>query len=487
MRGPRRVRAPDADLAAGSLVGCEVLLLNWKGPDHPKAGGAEAYCWELAKPLQVAGIRPLLFTSRHRGAASSDVIDGIEVRRAGGKFTVYARAALFMLFRRHRFAAVLDSQNGIPFFAPLWLARSRTPVICVIHHVHQEQFRQHFNRPVAAIGRFLERVVARHVYGRGAVVTVSPSSRAEIRMRLGLEGPIYVIPNGLTPDDEAPRRRAAEPTIVYLGRLVAHKRIDRLLEACRELRTRWPDLRVEIVGDGDAAPALRRQALALGLGSTARFHGRVGDDSRNRILGEAWLSVMPSEREGWGLTILEANALGVPAVGYDVPGVRDAINDTENGWFVRRDECLTDVLDRALTELRDPARARELAVSCRRWAARFRWDASARQLADLLAAEVRQSALRARRSTTRRIHDCETVVTFDLARELSPAALPIRLSDHRAVHQGRAGLLLHGADIEQALGVLRRLDSPLEPHARVARSLDLLLGPIAELTGEAAD
>ena len=477
---PAASRSPEA----GELAGSEVLLLNWKGPDHPKAGGAEAYCWELGTRLVAAGVRVVMFTARHRGAAPSERIDGITVHRAGGTFTVYLHAALYLLRNRHRFAAVLDSQNGIPFFASMWLTQTSTPVLCVIHHVHQEQFRQHFSPPVAALGKFLERYAARLVYGRGAVVTVSPSSRAEIRMKLGLRGPIYIVPNGYRVEEyRAPQFRTPSPTLVYLGRLVAHKRIELLLEAARDLRERWRDLRVEIAGDGPAARSLQAHSHELGLDGTVTFHGRVDEGTRVRLLGTAWLSVLPSEREGWGLTILEANALGLPAVGFHVPGVRDAIHDGDNGWLVSRDGSLTSALTAALEELQDPERHRDVSARCRRWAARFSWDDSAQRLVDVIASEVRQARTPGRWRFPRRISDCETVATFRAGRDLVLAELPIRRSDHRWRRGRLTGLLLHGADVQGTAGILRRIGIHRVSEIRVARSSELLLGAVAAVDG----
>ena len=90
---------------------------------------------------------------------------------------------------------VVDCQNGIPFFSPLF-AGTDVPVVQVIHHVHQDQFATRFPAPVAALGRFLEGPATRRVYGPRAVVAVSPSTRQELRRRLRFRGPIFVVPNG---------------------------------------------------------------------------------------------------------------------------------------------------------------------------------------------------------------------------------------------------------------------------------------------------
>jgi len=69
------------------------------------------------------------------------------------------------------------------------------------------------------------------------------------------------------------------------------------------------------------------------------------------------------------LCVLEAAALGVPTVAYDVEGLRDAVRDGQTGWLVRDGEELADVVDRAVRELADPDRRDEVAAACRDWAA----------------------------------------------------------------------------------------------------------------------
>ncbi len=96
-----------------------------------------------------------------------------------------------------------------------------------------------------------------------------------------------------------------------------------------------------------------------------------------------------SQGEGWGLCVLEAAQLGVPTVAYDVDGLRDAVRPGETGWLVRAGQRIEDVTQSALAELADPRRRDEIGRACRQWAARFDWDHSAAELADLVGAAVR--------------------------------------------------------------------------------------------------
>jgi len=92
--------------------------------------------------------------------------------------------------------------------------------------------------------------------------------------------------------------------------------------------------------------------------------------------------------------VLEAAALGVPTVAFDVPGLRDAIWDGRTGWLVRDGETIEDVTERAIKELADRARRREIAAACRRWASCLTWDQSTERMAELISSSVHYATSR---------------------------------------------------------------------------------------------
>nr|BFE86837.1 hypothetical protein GCM10020093_094380 [Planobispora longispora] len=117
------------------------------------------------------------------------------------------------------------------------------------------------------------------------------------------------------------------------------------------------------------------------------MHGFLSEEEKVQVLGGAQLHVTASEFEGWGLTVIEAAALGVPTVAYDVAGLRDSVRDGETGWLVREGETLEDVVDRALKLLSDPVRREEIAHECRQWAGRFTWRRTGAAMTELIAGE----------------------------------------------------------------------------------------------------
>lgn len=466
-----------------AAAGLRVLFLNWRDSGHPEAGGAEVFVTEVSRRLADQGAEVQLFSARAPGQPERETVDGVQTVRRGGRWTVYPQALRYLLSQRRRVDVVVDCQNGLPFFAPL-VARRSTAVLLLIHHVHQDQFLAHFPRPLARIGQWLEGPASRAVYRQRSVAVVSPSTRTDVRRRLRLRGPVSVVPNGVTRDEPTGRTaRAEQPTIVCVGRLVVHKRMERLLEATARLRPQHPDLVVHVVGDGPDRARLQRLSRELGLEDVVHFSGRVPAEQRDRLLESAWLTVNPSMGEGWGLGVLEAAAAGVPAVAAAVPGLRDAVVPGRTGWLVSDDEQLDDAIDRALRLLADPAEAARWSARCVSWAAGFTWDRTTERLLGVAAAERARRSLppgqpeRRRRSdlvTWAECHLPEPQLFRDRARQ------QLRSEDLWQSSQRSGWLLCSACDEEDLSRVVARLGgSDAAPQLATGAQL---LGALAPIT-----
>jgi glycosyltransferase involved in cell wall biosynthesis len=448
------VRAGTVSVTAlGMVAGRRILFLNWRDTRNPEAGGAEEFVDEIASRFAAAGAQVTVFASRFPVAEPLEITRGYVVARDGGRYGVYLAGAAHAAHFARAYDAVVDCQNGIPFFSPLYLPPT-TAVVCVIHHVHQRQWSLYFRWPVSAVGRALEKQGMRAVYWHTPFVGVSPSTREEIRRVLHLAGPVHIVPNGVTIQQDAAEPRATRPRVAVVTRLVPHKRLHLLIDAVPELLRRWPDLTVEIAGTGPQLLALRERAVSLGVDGAVRLPGYVDEATKARLLSTAWLTAAPSIAEGWGLTVLEANSLGTPAVAFNVPGLRDSVVDGRTGWLVD-DGDLAAGLARALTHLSDASARTEVAASCRAWAATFSWDRSAERLARVLVAEMARCATgrHERRSSV----DLSTVVEVE-----NRPGIDQRLAQHlRVTDEWRVGathwhVLLNGCDEVDAVRALGR-------------------------------
>jgi glycosyltransferase involved in cell wall biosynthesis len=462
------------------LAGRRILFLNWRDQSNPQAGGAESYTEEIAQRFVHAGSLVTLFTSKYRGAAPYETSNGYRVIRQGGRFGIYLAAARYLRRHANDFDAVVDFQNGVPFFAPLW-APAKMPVICVVHHVHHRQFDMYFRWPMNQVGRLLEGRASRRVYKKVPFVAVSPSTRAEMRRELRFRNPIYIVPNGMGLPRPGSGPRSPQPTIAVVTRLVPHKQLHHLVEAVPDLLAQWPDLRVTIAGSGPASEALQAQVRQLALENVVTLPGRVPEEAKRQLLAEAWLTVAPSLAEGWGLTVMEAGAAGTPAVAYDVPGLRDSVRHGITGWLVQPGESLATALNGAISELSDPQRQRAVGEQAIRWAANFSWDSSADRLASVLVTEMKRKELRI--AERRQAIDLATTASWppdastDRERMLRKT---LRATDIITIDESGISALLIGCDEVGALKALKRGAIPV-PTLRLATSRGVLSGNPAKI------
>ena len=438
------------------MNGGHIAVLNWRDRSHPRAGGAELYCERVSAELAEEGLAVTYLTARVSGAPRVEERDGFRVIRMGGTLTVYFAVLLWLWRHRREIDGVLDSQNGIPFFSPLALGR-RVPVVLLIHHVHQQQFRQYFSWPIGQIGGWLEKSVTKWIYGRRSIVTVSPSSRNAIRRELQLEGNVFVTPCGTDMPEPGPAvARAERPRLVCVTRLVAHKRVHLVLDAVAAAREKVPDLQLHLVGDGPERAALTEQIDRLGLTGCVTVHGRVDDARRTALLRTAWMTVCASAGEGWGLSVVEASALGVPVIALRVPGLQDAVQDGRTGVLVKDAADLAGAITAMALRLADEQEAARWAARSRSWAAEFNWWRTAQQIRLVIEAEGARLAL----NSTNRRTACDVATLVELSGKVPTVEFlrsGTRRTDHWSLRAGKIVGLLHNADEIDALRVLDRL------------------------------
>lgn len=367
-----------------------VLLLCWRDIGHPQGGGSEAYLQRIGAQLAASGVGVTLRTARYPGAARRDVVDGVRISRAGGRYSVYLWALLAMVLARVgvgplrgvRPDVVIDTQNGLPFLARLVYGRR---VVVLVHHCHRAQWPV-AGRLLGRLGWFVESRLSPWLHRHNQYVTVSLPSARDL-VALGVDtARIAVVRNGL---DQAPAQtlvglRAVAPRVAVLSRLVPHKQIDDALEAVAQLRSRIPGLRLDVVGGGWWRQQLVDHGDRLGISDAVTFHGHVDDITKHYVLQGAWVHVLPSRKEGWGLAVIEAAQHGVPTIGYRCSGgLSDSIVDGVTGILVDSRDELADRLEWLLT---DPVLRGQLGAKAQARSAEFSWQQSADALRTVLEA-----------------------------------------------------------------------------------------------------
>ncbi len=365
-----------------------VLIFNWRDTKHKWAGGAEVYVQELAKRWVKDGNSVTIFCGNGTKRPGNEIIDGVQIYRRGGFYMVYVWAVLYYMFKfRGKYDVIIDSENGIPFFTPLY---TRQKKFLLIHHVHQEVFRKSLKPPFSWIALFLEAKLMPLVYKNVQVVTVSPSSKEEIlKHKLTKREPI-VIYNGVDLKQFFPGEKSKNPLILYVGRLQYYKSLNIFIKAAKKVLEKIPDVEFVIAGKGEEKEKLQKFAERLGIEKKIKFLGYVSNDEKIRLFQEAWVFINPSLMEGWGLTTIEANACGTPAIASDVPGLRDSIKNPHSGILVKYADYER-FAENILKLIEDGKLRKEMSQESINWARQFSWEQSADRLYSVLAASINKT------------------------------------------------------------------------------------------------
>jgi len=363
-----------------------ILILNWRDVANPRGGGAERVTHEIACRWAAWGHDVTLFCASFPGAVAEELVDGVRIVRRGSQQTVHWEAFQYYRTRgQGRYDAIVDEVNTIPFFTPLY---AREPVIMYSNQLAREVWRYEAPFPLSAVGYAAEPLYLQ-AYRRTPVMTISQSTADDLRA-LGLRGPFHLVPMSVDtcPLESLPSVATKETTftLVFVGRVVPSKRVDHIVRALALLRHLGVEgVRLWIVGSWDEAyrSQLDARIAALGLTDDVTFFGHVDAATKENLLTRAHVFVMTSAREGWGLVVTEANALGTPAVVYDVPGLRDSTRDGETGIVCR--PAMPLALARGVASLyRDPALYARLRRQAWMDARQLSWDRTARVAWDAL-------------------------------------------------------------------------------------------------------
>lgn len=355
-----------------------ILVVNWQDRENPQAGGAETHLHEIFGRLAGQGHQVTLLASGWEGCAPTATLDGIEVVRAGSRYTFSLAAPL--AYRRHlgnrTFDVVVEDLNKVPLFTPSWTS---APVALLVHHLFGATAFREASFPLAAMTWLMERPIPRYFSGT-PTMAVSESTRNDLAHRGMDASAIEVIPNGIDleyfrPDPSV--HRFEEPTLLYLGRLKRYKGVDLILRALADVRGRGVPARLLVAGRGDHGPAMADLAQKLGLHGAVDFLGFVSEERKLELFRRSWVHVLTSPKEGWGIANLEAAACGTASVASDAPGLRDSVVHGSTGYLVPHGE-VDPLADRLSALLQNPGHRDALGAGARRFAEGFSWSGSAR-------------------------------------------------------------------------------------------------------------
>jgi len=357
----------------------KILAVNWLDRANPKAGGAEIHFHEIFGRLVNSGHNVTMVASGWDGGSIRETVDGIDVHRFGGRhtFALKGRGAVRRLLREASFDVVVEDINKLPLFLS---NLTDLPLYVIVPHLFGSTAFQAESIPIASIVWLAERPLPR-MYRRAAFHAISDSTKDDLVARGVAPDAIRVIYPGVDsghyhPDSSTPRD--PEPSFLYIGRIKRYKGIDIIVRAVAAARSRGHRLMLDVAGVGDDLPRLARLSTALGISEQVRFCGFVSEVKKIELLRRTWAAVLPSPKEGWGITNVEAAACGTPAVASDSPGLRESVRDGQTGILVPHGDV--EAMATALIRLSErPEEVESFGMTARRFAEGLSWEKSAMQ------------------------------------------------------------------------------------------------------------
>ena len=344
-----------------------VLWLNHRDIKHPRAGGAERTIMELSKRLYPKNIHLTLVTGGYIGNNANENDQKYELYRFRGNIGPHIASPHFL--KQNYDVVVDDLAHVVPWFSE---SLTNIPGTVFFRHLHARSLKGQVSRPLEFALSFIERNYG-VIYRRWPFVTESNTGVSDL-IDLGIDRPriIRILP-GVDTDKFNVGRKTPFPSLVYVGRMMEYKRPDHAVRAMKEVIKNVGEAKLFMIGDGPFIHRLRDLVSKLNLEKNVKILGKVSDAELVNILSSSWVNVHTSITEGWGYSIMEASASGVPTVAYQVPGVVDAISPGVNGELVESGNVKA-LANAILANLDSPL---SMVESSRKYAELFSWDRAA--------------------------------------------------------------------------------------------------------------
>jgi glycosyltransferase involved in cell wall biosynthesis len=304
----------------------KILWLAHRDPLNPKAGGAERTIYEVATRLFNKGHNITLLTGGWQGCKRNEYFQGITIQRFGKN--VGPHIVLPILLKKEKFDVVInDLGHAVPWLSPTILNRSN---IAFFRHLHSRSLLGQVTPLLAKGISALEKCYSL-IYHDTIFVTESTTSRDDLLDLRIRSTNIVMNPPGVNSNIFHPMPKTVNPSMVYFGGMRRYKRPEEAVYLLKSLIDSITGIKLNIVGSGPEEGNIKKLVNELNLQDFVSFNGRLSDMELSNVVASSWLNVHTSITEGWGYSILEAAASGTPTVAYDVPGVKDAIEEGKNG------------------------------------------------------------------------------------------------------------------------------------------------------------
>ncbi len=339
-------------------------------------GGAEIHFHEIFKRIVDKGHNVTLVSHQFKNAKQEEIIDGIVIKRIGNKYLFNRQFKNYYLknLNPNNYDLIVDDISKIPLNTPSYINKS---IVGILHHIHGNSLYKEIPLPLAYYIIQKEKQIPTN-YNTVPIFTVSKSTSSEL-VDLGFpQNKIGILHNAIDHDlfEKINFEKSEIPLLVYIGRIKKYKNIEKVIDAIPHLKTKFPNVKLIIGGSGDHLENLKRYVAKLNLETHIEFKGYLSEEEKAKLLGQAWVFATMAEKEGWGITVIEANAMRTLAIGSDVPGLRDSIKNNETGFLVPLNDSkrLSEKIENLFLDKNELNKISEAAYN---WSKQFSWDNSA--------------------------------------------------------------------------------------------------------------
>jgi len=358
----------------------KILIFNWQDKTHPLAGGAEIYLHEIFSRM-ARNHQVTLFCCSYEGAKGEEIIDGIKIIRRGKRNLSNFTSFWWYLVsgRKQKYDVVVEFANKAPYLSPLWIFRPKR----VVAQMHFNGSTFLLEKPILGKILFSIEKMLFWFYKREQFVVISESTREDMKnYHLPNEKAEVVYPGILT--GSVGRKEKTEfPSVLCVSRLKKYKSVDLLIRAFAKVLQKLPNAKLLLAGSGNQKEELEKLASDLEILGSINFLGKVSEEEKFDLYASAWVNVLPSQKEGWGMTVLEAARMGTTSIASRVSGLRETMEDGKSGILIEYGDeaALVSAIIKILSDENLRSLFEKGAFS---YSENFSWENSAKKFEDFL-------------------------------------------------------------------------------------------------------
>lgn len=312
-----------------------LIWFSWKDLKHPRSGGAEIITDFHLKNLSKKGFKVFLLTSSFKNAKKKEKNSHYTVIRFGNYFTcqIYYFFKFFLNFKFKKDDFIFEEINTIPFY--IFLIKKNN-IKLFFHQLTEIIWFYETIFPISIFGFIFEKINLKFISKKSIKIIVPSNSTKNNLINYGVKKNLIFVSENLNffkPNTlYVPNAKTfvQKKIITFIGEIRKMKRLEQIISIYRQIKKIDSEVQLKIIGISKTNYA---KNLIL-KNNDINFLGFVDNSKKIEILKKTSFLISCSVKEGWGLTITEANQFGTPAIVYKVDGLIDSVRDGHNGIII---------------------------------------------------------------------------------------------------------------------------------------------------------